>query len=783
MAGEKILIIDPSPEDVHPLIEEVLHPAGYVVVHALDGEQGLRQAMEGKPDLIIAEVATPRRSGLDILTRLRQVRQEIPFILTGLSDSPHILKRALRMDVADYLSKPLDLGEARSAITRALRKKDPLFPPQESGLLSRGFEQINRQLEKRVRELSILHSIGKAVAAVRDLGELLNRIVEAAVYLTGAEEGFLLLIDEDTNELYLRAGQGLGKKFAAGFRLKSEDSLSWQVVRTGKPIVISGMGDEERFKLKTGYLVKALLHVPLKLRTEVIGVLSVDNKIARRSFTDDDLHLLSALADYAAIAIENVRQYERAEAEATKLAELLAAVASQPPPPPPEPAEPAPPVETVPLDWLTQELQTQQKAVEEGLKEAEKLAQELTAQVSAVEQLAERWRNQRIESRKLARRLAAEEVAAVRGRAGVWAAMLTNLQEILDNLAEGLIVADQQGIVTLANEAARHLLGADQLIGRDLRQVSKAPHWANSIVRLWNTPTLDNAAWQEATFWNDNRLIKANFLPLSGQQEGHREWVVILRDLGRERAAQLTRENMMSTISQELRTPMTILTSYTDLLLAEVVGLLVPVQRHLLEVMRANLTRASETLNNLLTVLPLTIKEEQDAFPAVNLNTVIEEALSDAAPWFRDKNLHVQLDLAEDLPRAAAEPDCVYQMVTNLLQNAVRATPSGGTIVVRAEVDAEGNLEKEEPPHLVVSVQDQGGGIAPEFLSQVFERFYSEEDQPIPGLGGKGAELSLVKKLVEVFGGRVWVESEPGVGSTFSLVLPATEEQRKIAQS
>ena len=769
MAGEKILIIDPSQEDVRPLVEELLYPEGHIVVHALDGEEGLRQALDGHPDLIIAEFATPRRPGLDILARLRRAKQEVPFILIGVSGSAKTFKRALQMGVVDFLLKPLDLDEARSAIERALARRIQPSPAEDPGLLARGFEQINRQLERRVRELGILHGIGKAVASMRDLEKLLNRIVEAAVFLTRAEEGFLLLVDEETNELYLRAGQGLGKKFASGFRVKSEDSLPLQVVKAGKPIMISSVTDEERFKLKTGYLVKALLHVPLKMRGDVIGVLSVDNKIARRSFTDNDLHLLSALADYAAIGIDSVLQHERAEAEAAKFAELLSAQVSQPTPSDLQ-------VETVPLDWLVEQLQAQQRVADEGLKEAEELDRELTAQASAVKQLAERWRSQRVEAEELARRLAGAEVAMVGRGAEARPTTLAQLQGILDNLSEGLIITDHRGIVRLANRRAAQLLGTEQVAGQDLRLVSMDAHWTKSVDRLRRDGTHDQPVWQEATFWKNGRLIKANFVPLSERGEENGEWAVILRDLGRERAVQSARENLNSVVSRELRSPMTIITSYTDLLLAEVVGLLVPVQRRLLESMHANLIRMNEFLNNLMAVSPVAIEMAKEASLTVDLRTVIQETLADAAPWLRDKGLHVELDLAEDLPQAAAEPDCVYQMVINLLQNAVRATPPGGTIAVRAEV-GEDDVSEEQPPHVVISVRDQGGGIAPEFLSQVFERFYSEEDQPIPGLGGKGTELPLVKTLVEIFGGRVWVETEPGVGSLFSFVLPAIRGQ------
>lgn len=772
MVGEKILIIDPSPDDVRPLIEGLLDPEGYIVVHALDGEEGLRQALHGNPDLVIAEFAAPRRSGLDVLMQLRKAKQEVPFILIGVSGSAETFKRALRMGVVDYLLKPLDLGEARSAIARALVKKS-LPPPvkKETGLLSRGFEQINRQLEKRVRELSILHGIGKAVASVLDQEKLLTRIVEAAVYLTGAEEGFLLLVDEETRELYLRAGQGLGKKFASGFRVKSEDSLPLQVMQTGKPVMISSVTDEEKFKLKTGYLVKALLHVPLKLRGEIIGVLSVDNKIARKSFSDSDLHLLSALADYAVIAIDNARLYERVEAEAVKLAELLSAQTSTPSV---RPTDKAAQGETVSLDWVVQELEARQKTAEKGRKETERLTHQLTSQLSAVEQLVQQWREQQVESEELARRLSSSEVMGVGWGAGVSAITPAYLQRLLDHLGEGLVITDDEGIVTLANGVAVQMLSSDQVVGRDLRLVSPSPHWSQSVDRLWGNGATDKGAWQEITFWNNERLIKANFVPLSegGKATG---WAVIFRDMSRERAGQLTRDDLTTAISQELRTPMTVLTSYTDLLLAEIVGLLVPVQRRLLERMRVNLTRMGDTLNDLMTVPAAVRKEEQDTFHAVDLNTVVQEALIGLAPNLTDKRLHVKLQLADDLPQAAVEPDCIYQMLANLVQNAVRVTPSGGTIEIRAEIGKSDRLI-EQPPHLVISVRDHGGGIAPEFLGQVFERFYSEEKQPIPGLGGRGAELSLVKTLVEIFGGRVWAETDPGVGSTFSFVLPTINE-------
>lgn len=760
MAGEKILIIDPSPDDVRSLIEELLDPEGYVVAHALDGEEGLRQALHGNPDLIIAEFAAPRRSGLDILAQLRKAHHEIPFILTGVSGSTETFKRALRMSVVDYLIKPIDLGEARAAIERALADKPVRTPAQETGLLSRGFEQINRQLERRLRELSILHGIGKAVASVLDLEKLLTRIVEAAVYLTGAEEGFLLLIDKESNELYMRAGQGLGKNFASGFRVKSGDYLSWQVVNTSKAVKVDHLAEEDKTKVKTGYLVKALLHVPLKVRGQVIGVLSVDNKIASRSFSDNDLHLLSALGDYAAIAIDNARLYEQAEAKAAHLNELLAAQEAQPAPPT---EQIQPPVQVLPPEGLVEGLEAQKKLAEEGLRETQKVLSELSTQRSAIEGLLQWWRDQQAESEHLIRELTGPTPSA-------WAPV--NLQKISDTLGEGLLLTDPQGRVRQANRAATQILGVPSLVRENLIDISRSAHWISSVDQLSRRNILEQGTWLDVTFWENERLIKATFVPLTGT-ELEKGWAIVLKDLSRARAAQLTREDMAVSISQEMRTPMTVLTSYTDLLLAETVGLLVPVQQRLLQRMRANLSRMGKTLNNLMTV-PHMEREEPEVFLPVDLTDVLQEALNTVKPKIDAKQLKVILHIDDPLPRAAAEPDCVYQMITNLLQNAIQATPAGGTIGVRAELGTESGPIPQSP-HLVVSVRDEGGGIAPEFLGQIFGHFYSENDHPIPGLGGRGVELVAVKRLVEAFGGRVWVETEANTGSTFSFVLPAID--------
>ncbi len=319
MAGEKVLVIDDSAETLHIMKEYVLGPHGYSFVGARDGQEGLRKALAENPDLIVMDLQMPKMTGLEVLDALQKRQCDIPIILMTIHGSEEIAVQAFRLGVKDYIIKPFRVEEMLASIDRALTERR-LRAERER--LTQQVLHTNKQLGHKIKELSALYAIGQSVTSLLNLEELLNRIVEAAVFVTGAEEGSLLLVDKDTGELYLRAQRNLGEKFARGFRLKVEDSIAGEVVKTGKPVLQSTQ-DEEMLKVKTGYLVKSLVNVPLKAKNLVIGVLGVDNKISSRPFTDNDVVLLSALADYAAIAIENARLFKDSEDKAAQLDTLL----------------------------------------------------------------------------------------------------------------------------------------------------------------------------------------------------------------------------------------------------------------------------------------------------------------------------------------------------------------------------------------------------------------------------------------------------------------------------
>jgi signal transduction histidine kinase/GAF domain-containing protein/CheY-like chemotaxis protein len=777
MTKTRVLVIDSSPTDLKFLRDVILRPRGYTVFSAQDGEAGLQAALEHKPDLIIVERRLPKLSGLEVIEALQKKGSDISLILMASESSEQAITRALRLGVQDYIVKPFS-GEAMlQTVERVLAEER-----RRRRRLDKGIAEINKQLERRVKELSTLYRIGKAVTSLLDLEKVLNRIVEAAVFLTGAEEGFLLLVDEETGELYMRAGKGLGEKYAHGFRVRVADSLSGQVVQTGKPIMVSSVQDEEKFKLKTGYLVKSLLHVPLKVRDEIIGVLSVHNRLLPKAFTNNELYLLSALADYTAIAIENARLYWESYEEAKRLTELLHAQQEQA-----RLASEMAERERQEMEGFISGLHSHGEEAALNMEEAEKLARGLRAQATVVEQLAQRLRAQKSRVDQLARTLSAsptllpftkELVPLVRGE--IVGGQLDPMSAVLGSLAEGVILSESGGRIVIANAAAGRMVGLSgiSLVGHDIQTICPDIRWPKNIrlLKLGRTegPLPEAGKKIEMTMWVGGRMLVATLRRLENETGDMVGMITTLRDVTLEREAQRLGEEFGIAVSQELRTPMTSITGYTDLLLGETVGLIGNMQRKFLQRIKLSTHRMGAVLNELIEVEPVTVERPEVRAKTVDIVQLIDEASSEASTDLQAKGIRLSLEVAENLPPANTDPDSIRQIITNLLSNAHQCTPQNGEISIRARVQQE---KPEEPgknglTYLVVSVTDSGGGIAPEDQGRVFDRDYRSTHSSITGLGETNTVMPSLKALAESRGGRLWLESEMGVGSTFSLILP-----------
>jgi transcriptional regulator with GAF, ATPase, and Fis domain len=221
--------------------------------------------------------------------------------------SESVAVQAFRLGIRDYIPKPFRVPETLAAIERALAE-DRLRREKER--IARQLEEANRQMEQQLLELTTLQAIGQSVTSVLQLEKLLDRVVEAACYFSDARESSLLLLDEERESLILRAHHGVDRSRPLNLRLKFDTSPLRQAVETGQPVFLTSGTTEYSIKLKTGYLVRSLLYVPLHIQDRPLGLLGVTDKLGGRSFNQDDARLLTSLGSYVAIAIENARLYE-----------------------------------------------------------------------------------------------------------------------------------------------------------------------------------------------------------------------------------------------------------------------------------------------------------------------------------------------------------------------------------------------------------------------------------------------------------------------------------------
>lgn len=314
---ERVLIIDDSQEIRDFLSDYILKPKGFEVIMASNGLMGLEMAIAKEPDLMIVDQQMPRLTGLEVLEKLQERGIEIPAILATAHGSEETAVQAFRLGIRDYVIKPFDADEISESVDRALRESRL---QRERDQLVQQLMESNSQLQRRAQELNVLYGVGKSVASSLDLEEVLHRVVEAAVYVVGAEEGSLMLLDEEHGELYVRASKNLDSK-AQSMRKKVTDSLAGKVLQTKRAIAIGN--DSQWKRTHTALLVKSLIYVPLVLQNKPIGVLGVTNHLKETSFDSNDTRALSALGGYATIAINNANIYSEIERERRTLSAIV----------------------------------------------------------------------------------------------------------------------------------------------------------------------------------------------------------------------------------------------------------------------------------------------------------------------------------------------------------------------------------------------------------------------------------------------------------------------------
>ncbi len=301
-AKERILIVESDPDISDFLARQVLKPLGFNVQIVSDASNAIHQAIQLSPDLIISDVNLPGLSGKDLLVALNAQGLKMPVIVIAGKGDENTVIQAFRLGASDYLLWPARETEIISAVERALKQ---VREARERQLLDSQLKEANEQLHQRVRELTTLFGVGKAVVSITDQRVRFDKIVEGMLYVAEADFSYLLLREENSKTFLLSAHRNLPEAWAKKVGQPFDDGISSLVALSGETLAIDG---EPLKRFKVAGLGQSAVVVPIKIQKEVIGLLVVIRK-EKQAFDRNMQVLLEAVADYASISLLHARLF------------------------------------------------------------------------------------------------------------------------------------------------------------------------------------------------------------------------------------------------------------------------------------------------------------------------------------------------------------------------------------------------------------------------------------------------------------------------------------------
>lgn len=365
------------------------------------------------------------------------------------------------------------------------------------------------------------------------------------------------------------------------------------------------------------------------------------------------------------------------------------------------------------------------------------------------------------------------------------------LRAILESIADGVIVSDADDQVVMANSAALDILGVARgvVLGRPFGQILGRMVPAGEI-GLVGTLIEQSPRGSEALFEVAGRVVQMSMAPVETREQSQLGVVAVMRDITALATAEAERERLLvdlqersrqleeaalrlqeldqlkaqfiTNMSHELRTPLNSVIGFAGLLLRGMDGSLSDMQRQDVELIHTSGKHLLTMINSLLDISRVWAGKLDLMLADVRVREVIDEAVAAAEALVGERPVELRVELEPDLPLIRADGARVGQVVLSLLDNAVKYTEKGH-VTVSASQDGD---------FVVISVADTGIGIGPEHLEMIFEEFGRVDDSSTRSVDGLGLGLAISRNLVELHGGQIWVDSEPGVGSAFSFSLP-----------
>lgn len=548
--------------------------------------------------------------------------------------------------------------------------------------------------------LAALYDVSRALGTSLNLDEALGIAMDAAIRLTKAERGFLVLADPDTGDLRFRIARNAKNEAIAEDAFEVSRTVVKEVMELNTPVITTNAQRDPRFADResiTQYALRSIMAVPLAVRGKVTGVLYVDNKVRSVMFSKADLELLVSFAGPAAVAIENARLYTLTDAAlAARVTELQ----------------------------VMQTIDRQLNAV---------------LDIRTVLDVTLGWAMKRTHAE--GGWIGLVEETGVRVEAGTGPAPFLPLDHPIVYSA-------------IISPTGTRPLAPVPPVGERITIRRVAPvRREDKVVALIVVERASPFAAHEVEFLA--RLADHAAIAL----ENARLYDAVKK-------ANEAKSKFVSVVSHELRLPMTSIKGYTDLLRAAIAGPVNEQQQQFLNIIRTNVERMSVLVSDLSDISRVETGRLQLKLGAVNVAEAAQEASDSLKSQIEGKSQTLTLNLPADLPPVHADKARVQQILSNLLSNAHKYSPSGARLTLTAE-----HMEA----HVRVNVTDTGFGISPADQAKLFTQFFRSDDSHIREQTGWGLGLHITKLLIELQGGQMTVQSELGQGSTFAFTLPVAK--------
>ncbi len=528
-----------------------------------------------------------------------------------------------------------------------------------------GLQQASEQLQRRVTTLNLLNEIGQTIGSSLELKPLLNLIYEGASRLMDTTNFWVVLYDQERNELRYELIYDEGQPFPPE-RLPYDPTrfLAAYTIERRAPLFLSTVEEVRQVPIYlettgSGRYPESLIAVPILFQGRAIGAISVQS-YEPRAFRREDLETLMLLANQAGVALENARLFQEVEAGQQYL------------------------------------------------------------------------------------------------------------RAVLDSVDYAVVMTDLNGRIRLANRATENIFGVQEseIVNRSLYDVIGHQSLREVAERITRGEVTERESIQVSL--SDDRIMATQVAPILDAQGERVGYVLAMADVTALHRLSQLKSQVIRIASHDLRNPLQLASGFFHILMEELPPQ-TEMQANLAQRVVHHLKAMEHLIDELLELERIEVSAERRE-ELLDMGQLVQQAASEYRWQAEMKGLRLWTEVVRSVSPVRGNHRMLLQAIGNLLDNAIKYTPEGGTITLRLW---------EENGEVILTVRDTGIGIPPEAIPHLFEHFYRARQPGTEHISGTGLGLALVQSIVREHRGRVWVESEgiPGKGSLFGIALPAAEVQ------